>query len=377
MNDRKTRWRRAGHFFTVIAMAMTSWAGWHLGGDSLYASVVTALLFGGLTWAAAHLLTEIDTFWSEGRRAAAGGLAIVFGLFFVGEYFAHTMFNVSHRAADIQQASLQDIRFDDTQEQKAELAEKQKLLKARLAKLEGAAGWVSTKPSAAWKAEIANMEGDKLFARSRQCSSVTKADSRSFCDKLTELRANLAVAEDHDSTVAMLKATETALLTTREKSAEMRKGESIAADSTKVITQISTLSLAPSAASMAWTSIGIGGFVSLLSSIAAAVSNWLGSGVQSFGAAARRVKEAVVDANPLQPQIDELKAMLVRMAQSHQPSVHEVAAPVKTPATDTQAPVEKHTREVVMLERNDPRFDGLLKELGKWSDDAVRMKAAA
>ena len=357
---RQKRWRYLGHVFTVTSMFMTGWAGWHLGGDDAIAAPVLAVLFAGVTYGAAHLLTEIDAAWADGRRKVAYGLVAVFGLFFAAEYFAHTMFNVGHRATDIQHANLQDIRLDDTQSEKQELAEKKKLLEGRLAKLEGAAGWVSTKPSAAWKAEIANKEGDKLFARSKQCTSVTRADSRAFCDELTELRANLAVAEDHDSTVAQLKATETALANTREKSATMAKGESSAAEQTKVIAQLASFSLTPSATALAWTNIGIGGFVSLLSSMAAAVANWLAGGIRSSQPFVARTKEA----NPLQPQIDELKAMLVKMAEGSQRVAIAPAAPVSAPAN------------TVVLEKEDPRALTILRGLESSASNLCKLKAA-
>jgi hypothetical protein len=331
---RQRRWTYAGHFFTAIAMAMTFSAGWQLGGDSAYyfANLLIGLLFAGVTWAAAHMLTEIDGFWSEGRRTAACGLMAVFGLFFVAEYCAHTLFNVGHRATDIEHANLQNTRFDDTQSQKSELADKKKLLEGRLDKLEAQYAWMSTKPSAAWKAEIANLEGDKVYARSKQCSNVTKADSRSLCDKLAELRANLAVAEDHDKTSEMLAATETALLNTREKSAGMAKGESSAAEQTKVIAQLASLDLAPSASSLAWTNLGISGFLSLVSSIAAAVSNWLAAGIKSVSVFAARVKTAVVEANPLQAQIDALNAKLDEMVAALRGSVQIAPAASSAPA---------------------------------------------
>lgn len=369
-SDRQKRWRHLGHVFTVISMLMTGWAGWHLGDDSLMASLVLAALFAAVTYGAAHLLTEIDASWADGRRNAAIGLTVVFGLFFAAEYFAHTMFNVSHRATNIEHAQLQDTRYDDTQSQKTELQEKQKLLNERLAKLENAAGWVSTKPSAAWKAEIANMEGDKLFVRSRQCASVTRSDSRAFCDKLTELRANLAVAEDHDGTVAMLKATETALLSTREKSATMARGESSAAEQTRVIAQLTTFSLTPSATALAWTNIGIGGFVSLLSSMAAAVANWLGGGIRSVSAFAGRVKETVAEANQLQPQIDDLKAMLAQMASALQRTAETAVGPVSSPSTHT------HEKEVLVLKEDDPRAKAAYAAMGILADGARKLKAA-
>ena len=44
----------------------------------------------------------------------------------------------------------------------------------------------------ALKASIVSMEGDRVYARSKQCANVTLPESRSFCDKLAGLRGRLA-----------------------------------------------------------------------------------------------------------------------------------------------------------------------------------------
>lgn len=362
---------RIGDGFTFVAVAMTSWAGWHLGGDSILASVLIALLMGLVTYGLAHALKPLVRFWQAERYAAAVAVAIVAGLFFVGEYNGHLMFQVSHRKADIEQATLQDTRYDDTRSSVDELKFKKQTLEKQKAKLEDAtlSGWNSTKPTAAWQADITNLEGDKLFKRSNGCSSVTRSDSRAFCDKLAEARANLAVAQSYDDTVAQLKATDTALLSMRDKSADTHKGESITADSTKLFAQISTGSLAPASSALAWTNIGVGGFISLLSTIGAAFFKWLAASYRSLAGVVSRVKEAVAEANPLQPQIDELRAMLLQMAQYHQPMSNAAVAPVSAPST--------HTKELMVVKEDDPRAKRAYDALQQLADEARALKHAA
>jgi len=342
-----------GRIFTVIAAVMTFWFGYQY-------SFVIGVGLAATTVLVAIILNFVSVAWKAGERVTATALACFWLFAGTVEVCSHLGYTVFHRAEDVTQAQLQDTRFDDTQSQKQELAEKKKLLEGRLAKLEGAAGWVSTKPSAAWKAEIANLEGDKLFARSRQCTNVTKSDSRAFCDKLTELRANLAVAEDHDSTVAQLKATETALANTREKSAEMHRGGSAVLSQQKMFASFATASLTPGAEAVAWAGFGIGGVMALLFSFAATVCNFVG--FKEWGASLKEKAERAAEANPLQPQIDELKAMIERMALASQRTAIAPVAPVPAPASHT------HEKEVVVLKEDDPRAKaayGVLETLAK------------
>lgn len=351
------RCKRIGDGLTLVAVGMTTWAGWHLGGDSLYASLLLAALMGLITYGLAHLLTQIDRYWQADRRVAAGCLAGVALLFFFAEYNGHLMFNVGHRKADIEQAQLQDTRYDDTRSSVDELKFKKQTLEKQKAKLEDAAvsGWNSTKPTAAWQADITNLEGDKLFKRSNGCANVTKSDSRAFCNKLTEARANLAVAQSYDDTVAQLKATDAALLGMRDKSAGTHKGESITADSTKLFAQISTGSLAPAATALAWTNIGLGGFISLISSIGAFVYNWLGSGVRAASSIVVRPKEAVTASAPY----STVEGQVAALRDAFEKMQRRTVDPVKTPAATT----EKHTHELVVVEKADQFAAALRKAL--------------
>ena len=51
--------------------------------------------------------------------------------------------------------------------------------------------WAASTTATALEAEIANAEGDRVFKRSKSCADVTLPESRVFCDKLKDLRAQL------------------------------------------------------------------------------------------------------------------------------------------------------------------------------------------
>lgn len=269
-----------GRFFTVIAALMTAYVGWQLGGESRFASILIASGLAAVTVGVSILLNFVDLANRAGAKTVARA---VFGFWVIcvgAEYFTHTAFNVSHRAQNVDTATTQTTRYDDVRSQAAEEANKRLFLEKRLADLQegkgAGTGWVSTKPVAAWQAEIGNMEGDRVFKRSKSCGNVTVAESRSFCDRLKDMRANLAAAVEMQTVQDQLALTEKALKETRTVSAETKKGESVAFEQTKMVASLATFDLAPSASAIAWANMGIGAFLSLIFSFAATVFNFLG-----------------------------------------------------------------------------------------------------
>lgn len=269
-----------GRFFTLIAALMTFYVGWQLGGESKFASLLIGSGLAAVTVLVSILLNFVEIASRAGLKTVARA---VFGFWLIcvaAEYFTHTAFNVSHRAHNVDTAAIQTTKYDDVRAQAGEEASKRAFLEKRLAEIEegkgAGSGWVSTKPVAAWEAEIGNMEGDRIFKRSKQCSNVTIAESRAFCDKLKDMKANLAAAKDMEKVQDQLAMTEKALKETRTASAGTQKGESVAFEQTKMVASLATFDLAPSAAAIAWANMGIGAFLSLIFSFAATVCNFLG-----------------------------------------------------------------------------------------------------
>ena len=251
--------RKLGMGFTAIAALMAASAGYKFGGDSIFASALLAGLLGGLTIATALMLNFVDIAWSSGERKVAFGLAIAFGLMCGGEYASHVAFGTSHRAANIETAAIQNTKYDDTRDQIREGEASIKLFSERLAALEAQNSWAATVNAEALRAQEA------AETRRGGCGS-----------KCLELRAKIAVAEETGSLRKQIESTKAVLARLREKSAGTVKGDSIALNQSSLYATAFTGNLAPSATAVAWANIGVGAYLSLLSTFLGTIFNWLG-----------------------------------------------------------------------------------------------------
>lgn len=251
--------RRLGKFFTAIAALMAASAGWHIGGNSLFASILLCGLFGGLTVATAYMINFVDLAWSAGERRIACGLLVAYGALCLGEYGSHVAFGTSHRAANIETATLQNTRYDDGRSMIADTEAQIKLWTARLARLEAQNSWSTTVNAEALRAQEA------AERRRGGCGP-----------KCLEVQAKIAIAEETGTLRKQIEASKAVLANLRTKSATTERGDSIALNQSQLFATIATGSLAPTAQAMAWANIGIGAYISLLSTFLGTIFNWLG-----------------------------------------------------------------------------------------------------
>lgn len=259
VDELQTYARRLGKFFTAIAALMAASAGWHIGGNSLLASILLCGLFGGLTVATAYMLNFVDLAWSAGERKIAIGLLVAYGALCIGEYGSHVAFGTSHRAANIETATLQNTRYDDGRSQIADTEAQIKLWTARLAQLEAQNAWATTVNAEALRAQEA------AERRRGGCGP-----------KCLEVQAKIAIAEETGTLRKQIEASKAVLANLRTKSATTEKGDSIALNQSALFATIATGSLAPTTQALAWANIGIGAYVSLLSTFLGTIFNWLG-----------------------------------------------------------------------------------------------------
>jgi hypothetical protein len=264
LDDLQKMARSLGGVFTFLAAAMSGYAGWMFGGDSTFACIVLAALLAGLTVGVAIMLTFIDVAWTSGERGVAAALSVVFALAVVGEYASHVAFGTGHRAHNVEQAVIQTTRYDDTRaavdESKTNLA----FWVKRLADLESANAW------------SAMVTADALRAQARA------EEMRGGCKTRCEgIKAKIAIAEEASELRKQIESTKRTLDKERAKSAETTKGDSIAMNQSQLFATAATGSLQPTSAAVAWANIGIGAYLSLLSTSLGAVFNWLG--FHSFG----------------------------------------------------------------------------------------------
>lgn len=264
LDDLQRMARSLGFVFTALAAGMSGYAGWQFGGDSLFASVVLAALLAGLTVGVAIMLTFIDVAWTAGERGVAAALGIVFTLAVIGEYASHVAFGTGHRAHNVEQASVQNARYDDAREAVAESKTNLAMWQERLTKLEAANAWGTT----------VNAEALRAQARAEEL--------RGGCKQRCEaIKARIMVAEEMGTLREQIAATKRVLDKHREQSAATTKGDSIALNQSMLFATAATGTLVPSSAAIAWANIGIGAYLAFLSTSLGVVFNWLG--FRNFG----------------------------------------------------------------------------------------------
>jgi len=292
--------RHLGKFFTVIAALMAASAGWNLGGTSTFASVLLGGLFGGVTFATAYMLNFVDLAWSSGEKRIAGGLAVAWLILCGAEYGSHVAFGTSHRAANIETATLQNTRYDDGRNEIASTEAQIALHTKRLTELEAQNAWVTTVNAEALRAQEA------AERRRGGCGP-----------KCLDLQAKIAVAEEIGTERKQLMAARKVLADLRAKSATAEKGDSIALNQSGLIATIATGSLAPTPAAIAWANIGIGAYISLISTFLGTIFNWLGFHIfkprsQAPHAEAEATPLTPADHRPVQPVPPRRQALSTR-----------------------------------------------------------------
>ena len=211
-----------------LCVVHSSTGGYALGGDSIAKGLMYAGIMACVTIGAAILPTIADMAFRR-RLAMRGAVAALACLVLTGgELYANLLAMGATRHASVATADHADTRVADRRATIADTESTIRTLEAVLRSRNESAGWLSTKPSAAWRSDIANLEGHVLYARSRQCSQVTLADSRAHCDKLAEARANLATAEAHERDAAQLVTLKTKLAEIRDRARDDAPGTSAA-----------------------------------------------------------------------------------------------------------------------------------------------------
>lgn len=199
--------RRAAALLAICAATMAAMFGWDIGAGSIKSPVLALVFALGAYFALVLLEQGLDHL--RAARRDLGVMAIATWVFVIGlEIVGHVGFNATARLGDIQEATLQETAYEDSRAELAAAREQLPVFTARLQKLQEANAWLPTVTADGVRAEIANLEGDRIYTRSKQCSSVTLADSRAFCDRLADARGRLAAVEEVASLDQQIAATQ-------------------------------------------------------------------------------------------------------------------------------------------------------------------------
>lgn len=182
-------WLYLGLASLTAAAGMSFMVGWKM-------TALHAVFLACLSFVTAFLPEAAYRAWEDGKR----GVAVILGLcslpLFAVEFGQHAAYTAGIRGHEIAEARVQNTKYDGAQdtvtENKTQLAFWQK----RLETLTTQNGWTATVTADGLRAELAAIEGDQVFKRSKQCADVTRPDSRAFCDRRAQVQARIATLEE-------------------------------------------------------------------------------------------------------------------------------------------------------------------------------------
>lgn len=238
-------------------------------------SALHAGAMGLLTVLAALMWPEIDRLWRTKRYGVAGFLGALGVVFVAVELFSHIGYTVGHRVRDTEETGVQNARFQMAGDEVADGQRNLAMWRTHLEKLQAEQPWVATVSADGLRAELANLEGDFIFKRSKQCTDVTLPDSRKHCDRVAEVRTRIGLAEAKDDLTKKIEATQRLVSSGREKARSTEFRSSKIVSQTKFVSQLVTQEIEPGQEAMTWVQIAIAFAVALVTTFTAPVAFFL------------------------------------------------------------------------------------------------------
>jgi hypothetical protein len=270
--QRTARW--LGYVFTVLAAGMSFTFGWALGGNDTAAQVMLAVGFAALTVLVAIMLHFVEIAWKSGDKWVAVPITAFFVVCVVGEYMSHVGFTVGHRTENVEQAGLQTTRYEDAREKVEEAKRNLVMWTEQLQTLTTANAWAATTKAEGMRTQV---EAAQKAIELEEARGGCKQRCQILIKQKGELEQRIATVELREDLTKRIEATKALVDRYREQAATTDKGHSVAFNQTQMVAQLATLNLAPAAAQVAWAGYGIGAFVSLIFTFAAAFCNWIGN----------------------------------------------------------------------------------------------------
>lgn len=184
-----------------------------------------------------------------------------------GEFFSHLGYTFGQRDGNVSKAIHQTVALKEQGESLAEAKQRLQAAEARIKQL----AWLPSGVTAnGLRDDIRNLEGDAIYRRSKECANVTLPESRKFCDRLTDIRKQLAAREDLTKEEQRREAAQRVLDGQRDKVATIAKtenGHSAVVAQTQAFAKLWTMSLDPDAGSQDGVKYAIGVFIALLATM--------------------------------------------------------------------------------------------------------------
>jgi len=177
------------HTLVVCSMCLSFYFGWTIGENVFPLNIILGLLCCVVAFGVAIMFRRGAEYDQDGMKIAAIRCWIIGSLFLA----ANMIFDYSSAAALREQvavaASNQNVAADDVRS-------RIKQIDKEIAAREAETAWKTELRSAqAYQAVIDQLEGDRIFARSKRCGDVSLPDSRDLCQKRQEAIASKSMAE--------------------------------------------------------------------------------------------------------------------------------------------------------------------------------------
>ena len=232
-------WARVGLVVLIVAAAMS----WGFGAE---VSWKHAAFLACLTFVAAFGPEAAHRAFTSGKTTAGIVIALVCAPLLLIEFYSHAGYTAGLRGHNIETASVQNVRYDqrqdDVKEGKASLA----LWEKRLSELEAANAWSTTVTAEALRAQLASAN---LAIEQEAARGGCKARCLARTKDRDDLAARIAIAEERATLTSQIEATkrvlakarDTAAVTEHKSSPVVHQNQFLA----KAVTLVSTGSLEP------------------------------------------------------------------------------------------------------------------------------------
>jgi len=232
-------WARVGLVVLIVAAAMS----WGFGAE---VSWKHAAFLACLTFVAAFGPEAAHRAFTTGKKTAGVIIALVCAPLLLIEFYSHAGYTAGLRGHNIETANVQNVRYDqrqdDVKEGKASLA----LWEKRLTELEAANAWSATVTADALRAQLASAN---LAIEQEAAKGGCKARCLARTKERDDLAARIAIAEERATLTSQIEATkrvlakarDTAAVTEHKSSPVVHQNQFLA----KAVTLVSTGSLEP------------------------------------------------------------------------------------------------------------------------------------
>ena len=158
--------RIAGITLAGVSCVMTMIFAWSLGSHWMISAFLSVAL--GIASLSSAFIWSFVATWFEDRRYLPAVVAMIGGFIFTGTDLTSNFGAIAwQRDVNVQTATVQNVKYDDSREQVAENRANLQMWKDQLAKLTAENAWAATVTPDGIQAQIRNMEGDAVYRRSR------------------------------------------------------------------------------------------------------------------------------------------------------------------------------------------------------------------